>query len=182
MKVAIQFENPRFRAAGAVQSDPDGSGDFAVSTVWMGDITSTLPDGGFVVDVSGFLAADNLGIATSLNQSRDTFGTGGASSGAGKSFKRDEKLSAALPESVKVFPKNIEVDAIQTYASDEPGAEVENIAPDPHQVSFTVHSEFRRIARSRLCAARLRPAHRRVLDAGPWISARRWEMTWCARC
>jgi hypothetical protein len=141
-KVAIQFENPRFRANGAAQSDPRGSGDFAVSTVWMGDIKKTLPGGGFTVDISSFLAADNLGIATSLNQSADVMGTAGGAQGAGKGFKLDDKLSAAVPGSVKVFPKNIEVDAIQTYSSDEPGDEVENIAPDPHQVSFTVHSSF----------------------------------------
>ncbi|GAA4767567.1 zinc-dependent metalloprotease [Stakelama sediminis] len=140
-KVALQFENPRFRATGAAQSDPSGSQDFAVSTVWMGDIAATLPDGSFVVDISSFLTADTLGIATSLNQSADTFGVGGGQ-GAGKGFKRDEKLSAALPGSVKVFPDNIEIDAIQTYTSDHPGAEVSNIAPDPHQVSFTVHSSF----------------------------------------
>jgi hypothetical protein len=141
-KVAIQFENPRFRANGADPSDPRGSGDFAISTVWMGDIASSLPGGGFTVDISSFLATQDLGIAAALNQSGDTFGTGGAAQGAGKGFKRDDKLSAAVPDSVKVFPENVEVDAIQTYTSDEPGDEVENIAPDPHQVSFTIHSSF----------------------------------------
>jgi hypothetical protein len=141
-KVAIQFENPRFRATGEPAADPTGSGDFATSTVWMGDIAKTLPDGGFVVDISDFLTADTLGIAASLNQSGDTFGTGGGAQGAGKGFKREDKLSAALPASVKVFPENVEIDAVETYASDSPGAEVENIAPDPHHVSFTVHSSF----------------------------------------
>ncbi|HSM96903.1 MAG TPA: zinc-dependent metalloprotease [Rhizomicrobium sp.] len=141
-KVAIQFENPRFRANGAEPSDPRGSGDFAISTVWMGDVASTLPGGGFTVDIAGFLASDTLGIAASLNQSSDTLGTGGGPQGAGKGFKLNDKLSAAVPESVKVFPQNIEIDAVQTYASDEPGDEVENIAPDPHQVSFTVHTSF----------------------------------------
>src|SRR5690242_7499343 len=126
-KVAIQFENPRFRANGADPSDPRGSGDFAVSTVWMGDIASTSPGGGFTVDISSFLVTQDLGIAAALNQSGDTFGTGGEAQGAGKGFKRDDKLSAAVPESVKVFPENIEVDAVQTYTSDEPGDEVENI-------------------------------------------------------
>ena len=144
-KVAIQFENPRFRATGEAAADPSGSGDFATSTVWMGDIATTFPDGGFVIDISDFLAADTLGIAASLNQSSDTFGTGGGAQGAGKGFKREDKLSAALPASVKVFPDNVEIDAVETYASDSPGAEVENIAPDPHHVSFTVHSSFVRL-------------------------------------
>ncbi|HTT83237.1 MAG TPA: zinc-dependent metalloprotease [Rhizomicrobium sp.] len=141
-KLAIQFENPRFRATGAAPSDPSGSSDFAVSTVWMGDIADTRPDGGFTADISGFLAADNLGIAESLNQKTNYLGTGGDAVGAGKDFKLDDKLSAAVPESVKVFPENIEADAIETYKSDTPGEEVENTAPDPHQVSFTLHSSF----------------------------------------
>ncbi|MCT2398775.1 zinc-dependent metalloprotease [Novosphingobium mangrovi (ex Huang et al. 2023)] len=143
-KVSVQFENPRFRANGAAQADPAGSADFATSTVWMGDVAATLADGSVVVDISGFLATDTLGIAASLNQSADTFGTGDGR-GAGAGFKLDAKLSAALPGSVKVFPDNIEADAIQTFASDKPGAEVSNIAPEPKQVSFTVHSSFVRL-------------------------------------
>lgn len=141
-KVAIQFENPRFRANGSEPGDPRGSRDFAVSTVWMDNIAATHADGSFEFDISGFLASQNLGIADSLNQSSDTMDTGGDAQGAGKGFKLDDKLSAAVPSSVKVFPKNIEVDAIQTYASDQPGDEVANIAPDPQRVSFTIHSSF----------------------------------------
>lgn len=141
-KVAVQFENPRFRATGADPLDPKGSADFATSIVWMGDVVTTLPDGGIVVDMSDFLTEDMVGIADSLNQSSDTAGTGGAPQGAGKGFRRDAKLSAAVPESLKAFPENIEVDAIQTYVSDTPGDEVSNIAPEPKRVSFTVHSSF----------------------------------------
>lgn len=137
-KIAAQFENPRFRATGAAPLDPAGSADFATSTVWLGEIAATLPDGRLVIDLADFLTADLVGIAASLNQSADTFGTGDAQ-GAGKGFRREASLSAAIPASVKVFPRNIEVDALQTYVSDQPGEEVSNIAPDPKKVSFTVH-------------------------------------------
>ncbi|HEX6550639.1 MAG TPA: DUF5117 domain-containing protein, partial [Gammaproteobacteria bacterium] len=141
-KVAALFENPRFRAAGS--SSDSGSPDFATSIVWMGDIATTLPDGSMVVDLSGFLTADTLGIAQSLDQSSDTFGVGG-SQGAGKGFKLDPKLSAADPTSVKLFPDNLEIDAVQTYGSKTPGDEVANIAPDAQQISFTVHHSFVRL-------------------------------------
>ena len=62
-----------------------------------------------------------------------------------KGFKLDDKLSAADPASVKLFPDNLEIDAVQTYASDKPGAEVKNIAPQPQQVTFTVHHSFVRL-------------------------------------
>jgi hypothetical protein len=138
-KIAIEFENPRFRA-------PNGQGgnsnDFATSIVWMGTALPQ-PDGHLLLDISGFLGSDALGIVKSLNQD------GGVSpdpaQGAGKGFKLDEKLSAADPTSVKLFPDNLELDAIQTYSSDKPGAEVENIAPEAKEVSFTVHHSFVRL-------------------------------------
>ena len=145
-KMAIVFENPRFRGADAsADASADAvSPDFATSIVWMGDIAANLPDGGSVVDLSGFLASDTLGIADALDQRGDTFGVGGAQ-GAGKGFALDGKLSAADPASVKLFPDNLEIDAVQTYASKTPGDEVANIAPQPQQVSFTVHHSFVRL-------------------------------------
>ena len=140
-KLAAVFENPRFRGAGTGDA---ASPDFATSIVWMGDVAMTLPDGRIVVDLSGFLVSDTLGIAEALDQSGDTFGVGGAQ-GAGKDFALDAKLSATDATSVKLFPENLEVDAVQTYTSKTPGAEVANIAPEPKQVSFTVHHSFVRL-------------------------------------
>ncbi len=136
-KVAIQFENPRFQAGGANPA----SADFAISTVWMADVVSSTPDGGVTIDLSGFLAADVLGIAAALGPDGDPLGVG-ARAGAGDKFKIEDKLSAADTNSVKVFPDNIEIDAVQTYVSDKPGDEIRNILPDPRRVSFTVHHSF----------------------------------------
>ncbi|MEO6076305.1 MAG: DUF5117 domain-containing protein, partial [Dokdonella sp.] len=147
-KVAAVFENPRFRTAAG---DGTASADFANSIAWMGDIVTTLADGSMVIDLSSFLSSDTLGIAQSLDQSGDTFGVG-AAQGAGKDFVLDDKRSAADAASVKVFPDNVEVDAVQTYVSKSPGDEVSNIAPDARQVSFTVHHSF-----VRLPAAGFRP-------------------------
>ena len=139
-KVALQFENLRFRAAGG-RAD---RGDFGISTVAMADIVDRGAGGALVIDLAPFLAQDTLGIAASLNQQGSAI-VAGEAQGAGKGFKLDDKRSAADPGSVKVFPDNVEVDAIQTYASDQPGDEVENIVPDPHAVSFTVHHSFVRL-------------------------------------
>ncbi len=140
-KVAIQYENPRFRPPAGQASASD---DFAISTVWMGDAVP-LPDGRITVDIAPFLATDTIGIARSLGQEDDTLGTGASPQGAGKGFKLDDKRSIADPASLKLFPDNLEVDAIQTYTSDKPGDEVDNIAPDPHAVTFTVHHSFVRL-------------------------------------
>ncbi|MGA9335176.1 MAG: zinc-dependent metalloprotease [Rudaea sp.] len=165
-KVAAVFENPRFHAAGSKSA---ASRDFVTSIVWMGDIATSLPDGAMVVDLSGFLTADTLGIAQSLDQSADTFGVG-AGTGAGKGFALNAKLSAADAASVKLFPDNLEVDAVQTYVSKVPGAEVANIAPDPNQISFTVHHSFVRLPgpgfHSRIFDPRIGGFSTQVVDFG----------------
>lgn len=140
-KIAAVFENPRFRAA---NDGTRASPDFATSVAWMGDVAAILPDGQIVLDLSGFLTADTLGIAKSLDQNGNQIG-GGDPIGAGKGFALDAKLSAADPTSVKVFPDNVEVDAVQTFVTKTPGAEVANIAPDPEHVSFTVHHSLVRL-------------------------------------
>ncbi|MFM7349204.1 MAG: zinc-dependent metalloprotease [Erythrobacter sp.] len=145
-KVAAQFENPRFRnSSGEAARAKAVAGDFGISTVWLADIAETLPDGRIVIDIAPFLALDTLGVAASLNLEIDSLGVGTPASLGGKGFRRDEKLSLADPASLKVFPDNIEVDAVQTYVSDTPGVEVENIVPDPTKVSFGVHHSFVRL-------------------------------------
>lgn len=145
-KIAVQFENPRFRAsAGTPAQQQTVASDFGISTVWLTDIAETLPDGRLVIDIAPFLTMDTLGVAASLNLEQDSFGIGTANSIGGKGFRLDGSLSLADPASVKLFPNNLEVDALQTYVSDAPGAEVENIVPDPRKVSFTVHHSFVRL-------------------------------------
>ena len=132
-KIAAQFENPRFRAGDAPAAEQAAARDsFAFTTAWMGDVVATLPDGSTVVDIAGFLARDQH-YAAQLAES------------SAKGFHHVEALSAADPASLKVFPDNIEVDALVTLQSDTPGAEIANIAPDPHAISLTVHHSFVRL-------------------------------------
>lgn len=137
-KIAIEFENPRFRVPGQPGAR---SPDFATSVAWMGDIDRTEADGSIVFDIAPFLAADTLGIARALGQEGGSLG-GGAAQGAGSGFKLDAGLSVADPASVRSFPRNIEIDSLQTYTSDRPGDEVSNIAPDPRRVTLAVHHSF----------------------------------------
>ena len=74
-------------------------------------------DGSYTVDLSGFLARDDLGIPRAIKN------------GGGGDFKFVPELSAADPSFVKVFPKNAEFAAKLTFRSDEPKAEVNNILP-----------------------------------------------------
>jgi hypothetical protein len=140
-KVAVLFENHQFKATGDADVVKGGIESFPTSVVAMLDIASTDASGGLVVDIAPFLAKDVVGIAERLNGN----GGFGANASAGKGFRLVDALSAADPSSLKAFPDNIEVDALQTFASDTPGREVSSIAPDPRQVSFIVHHSFIRL-------------------------------------
>lgn len=129
-KVAIELENPRFRATGAPAAEQAAARDaFASSTLWMGDVVPG-PDGRLLVDIAPFLARDTKGIADQLK------------AGGEKGWKLVDGLSAADPAAVKAFPLNLEFEARQTFASDTPGAEVRNIAPDPRQITLVVRHSF----------------------------------------
>ncbi|MGE5563944.1 MAG: zinc-dependent metalloprotease [Bacillota bacterium] len=115
-KVAAEVQNSKFIAS---SGDPDEQHavdtSFATSTLWMGDIIKTNPDGSYSVDLSSFLARDDMGMAQAIKR------------GGGGDFKLVPELSVADPNFVKVFPKNAEFAAKLTFRSDEPKEEVSNI-------------------------------------------------------
>ncbi|UAK26495.1 zinc-dependent metalloprotease [Sphingomonas nostoxanthinifaciens] len=142
-KVAVTFENPRYTASGAAEIRKGARESFPYSVVAMLDIASTDPTGAVTVDLSPFLVRDTMNIAAQLNGGGMSLP--GALDGGGKGFHLSEALSAADPASVKAFPDNIELEAVQTFVSDTPGREVNTIAPDGRQVSFTVHHSLIRL-------------------------------------
>ncbi|WP_419320448.1 zinc-dependent metalloprotease [Caulobacter sp. ErkDOM-E] len=126
-KVIAEYENPKFTAAGAPAAEQIAAREsFAVSTVWAGDVVSETPDGRILVDISSFLTRDVIGAADVLKQAGEN------------GFKLVSDLSIADPSAVKVFPENIEFEARQTFASDTPGPETRNIAPDAKQITLIV--------------------------------------------
>ena len=126
-KVAAEVENPKFVAsAGTPEEQQAVRRSFATSTIWMGDVVDSKPDGSFTVDLAGFLARDDIGIARAIKQ------------GGGGDFKLVPELSAADPNFVKLFPDNAELAARLTFRSDEPTAEVSNIIPDSQTMTLTL--------------------------------------------
>ena len=126
-KVIAEYENPRFIAAGASADEQAAAHDaFAVSTVWAGKVEGLTSDGRVLVDLSTFLTRDVEDIAGDLQRNGE------------RGFKIVPDLSVADPGAVKVFPQNLEFEARQTFASDTPGAEVRNIAPDAKLITLTV--------------------------------------------
>jgi len=132
-KVAAEIENPKFVAStGNADEQRAVRESFATSTIWMGDVADTKPDGSFTVDLAGFLARDDGNLAKAIKQ------------GGGGTYKLTPELSAADPNFVKVFPDNAEFAARLTFRSDEPTGEVGNIIPDSDSISLVLrHSLIR---------------------------------------
>lgn len=140
-KLAAQFDNPRFRATGGTAEEQAAARtSFASSTVWLGDIASTAADGSYTVDLSDFLVQDIMGISRQLGN-----------------FRLDPGLSVADPAATRVFPDNIVFEALQSYVSDAPGAEISTIAPDPRSVSVTVRHSLVRLPAPGYVPRRLDP-------------------------
>lgn len=129
-KIAFELENPRFRAsAGSPAEQAAAANAFATSVLWLGEAIDA-PDGRLLVDIAPFLARDTRNIVGQLNTSGE------------KGWRLVDSLSAADPAAVRAFPLNLEFEARQTYASDTPGPEVRNIAPDARQVTLVVRHSF----------------------------------------
>ena len=126
-KVVAEIENPKFVARNGTADEQQGVRQaFPTSTIWMGDVVETKPDGSFTVDLATFLARDDLDAATIIKK------------GGGGDFKYVPELSAADPNFVKLFPKNAEFAAKLTFRADEPTAEVANIIPDNRTLTLTL--------------------------------------------
>ena len=132
-KIVAEIENSRFRTSTGTPAEQAGVRDsFAYSTIWMGDIAGETPDGRLLVDLASFLTRDEIGLAQALKD------------GGGGEFRLVPELSVADPNSVRVFPENIEMEGRLTFTSTAPTAEVNNIAVVNGNLSFVVrHSLIR---------------------------------------
>src|SRR5271163_1331094 len=74
---------------------------------------------------------------------RDAHGVGEALAKQGP-YKLDAARSSIVIEATKVFPKNTEVEAILTFASETPvpGSFVDEVAPDSHALTVREHHSF----------------------------------------
>lgn len=133
-KVVAEFENTAYRApAGGPDEQAAARDAFLTSTVWAAEPVETLPGGGAVVDLAGFLTRDAHGLVEGLR-------------GSGQGTLRPvADLTMVNPSAARAFPDNVELEARLTFAVDQPGNEVSRIAPDSRLVTFTVRHSFIRL-------------------------------------
>ena len=132
--VVAEFENVAYRAPTGGPDEQAAARDaFLSSTVWAGQPVETLPDGGMVVDLAGFLTRDAHGLVDGLRRS-----------GQG-TLRPVADLTLVDPAAARAFPDNVELEARLTFAVDQPGGEVSRIAPDARLITFTVRHSFIRL-------------------------------------
>ncbi|MBY6203389.1 zinc-dependent metalloprotease [Halomonas denitrificans] len=132
-RVLVEAENLDYRAEGAAERERSAVAEsFARSFLWSTEVLAEDDSGRVLVDLSGWLVRDGLGLARRL----------GADGG---SFKLADDRSMPDPGSLLVFPDNVEIDAWITFAGDDPGPQVRATAADPHSVTLVQHHSFVRL-------------------------------------
>ncbi len=133
-RLLVEQQNLRFRA---LSENPDElravRESFATSVLWGGEITAAEPDGRALVDFTGFLVRDAHDIPARMRQA-----------GQG-SWSLDAARSAVDSENCLAFPDNVELEALLTYQSNDPGELVRQTVPYPGAVTLVQHHSFVRL-------------------------------------
>jgi len=133
-KVLLEESNTRFRA---LSDDPGEERavreSFATSVLWGAPIGALDPDGRALVDLTSLLLSDAHGVAATLK------GTGQGN------FKLDENRSAVDLEACLAFPENLELEAVLTFVSDEPGRLARATAPTGGAITVVQHLSLVRL-------------------------------------
>ena len=129
-RVFLEQRNTRFRAIGApIVEQRAVSDSFASSIIWSGEIVAEDSDSTAVlVNFTDLLVADRHDVVRTLK-----------STGQG-SYSLSSSLSTALPDRIKAFPNNVELESALTYTSNEPGDQVNAVAATGE--AFTVRQRI----------------------------------------
>jgi hypothetical protein len=130
-RLLVEQPNLRFRALSDNPAELEAvRQSFATSVLWAGEIAAQDPDGRALVDFTSFLIRDAHNVVATL---RNT--------GQGK-WQLDAGRSAVDLENCLAFPENVELEAVLTYASDEPGPLVSQTAPSVGAMTLVQHHSF----------------------------------------
>lgn len=137
-RVVAEVENHRYRADTDNELERSAvASSFATSFIWSTEVVAEDDHGRPLIDLAGFLAADQLGLVQRLAEDNGGNGSNGFSRAADRSFP---DAASAL-----VFPDNVEIDAWLTLTSSKPGPEVSATAADPNAVTLVQHHSFVRL-------------------------------------
>lgn len=130
-RVLVEQPNLYFRA---LSENPDEieavRQSFATSVLWAGEIAAQDPDGRALVDFTGFVVRDAHDIVGQLRRTEQG------------NWQLDASRSVADLESCLAFPENVELEAVLTYSSPDPGQLVTETAPTAGTMTIVQHHSF----------------------------------------
>ena len=130
-RVFFEVENWRYQARdGGVQEKAAVAGSFATSVVWSTPVLARGPEGGWLIDLKGFLLRDAVGVVARLKAAEQG------------DFSIDADRSYVDTGATLVFPKNVELEAALTFATSSAGDEVTATAPVADSATLRVHHSF----------------------------------------
>jgi hypothetical protein len=133
-KVLVEMENLRFRSLAEPAAERRAVREsFATSVLWGGEIAAEDADGHGLVDFTSFVVRDAHGIVQRLKETRQG------------SWSLDGGRSAADLDACKVFPENVELTAVLTYGSADPGPLVRATVPNASAMTFIQRQSLLRL-------------------------------------
>lgn len=132
-KVLLVMPNLRYRAVSDDAAERTSVREaFAEGIVW-GFTVEAETDGRVLVDATAFLVRDAHGIVRRLRATQQ-----------GR-YALDDSRSAPVPEMLKAFPDNTEMEARITVTGDDPGGFVRDVAADPYALTLRVRHSLVRL-------------------------------------
>jgi hypothetical protein len=129
-KVLLVQENLNFRAVSNDAYEKSAVRESFAESVIGGFVAAAEENGHVLVDATDFFLRDAHGVSNALKRAKQ---------GA---FRLDSARSAIYLPNTKNFPLNTEVEATLTFAGDEPGRWVRDVAPDPSAITVREHHSF----------------------------------------
>ena len=130
-KLLLIEQNTTFRAVNATSDAERRAVEESFPTSVRGAFPVLAEEGGrILIDATDFFLQDAFGVAGQIRR------------GSQGEFRLDRERSAIYLPRTKSFPKNTEIEALLTWASDNPGPEIVRHTPDGRSLSLRQHHSF----------------------------------------
>ncbi len=130
-RLLLVQQNTGFRATAAASAAETRAVEESFPTSVRAAFPVLAEEGGrFLVDATDFFLQDAYGVAAQIRR------------GNQGDFRLDRDRSTVYLPRTKAFPKNTEVETLLTWASDNPGPEIQRHTPDGRSLSLRQHHSF----------------------------------------
>ncbi len=130
-KLLLVEQNTTFRAVNAASEAERRAVEESFPTSVRGAFPVLAEEGGrILIDATDFFLQDAFGVAGQIRR------------GSQGDFRLDRERSAIYLARTRAFPTNTEVEALLTWASDNPGPEIARHTPDGRSLSLRQHHSF----------------------------------------